>query len=320
MKRPILLLTFLLCVCAASPAQTLKDYLKLRKQNGITQSVGEEALETFVGTRVMEVRGVAKGTMRVSNGPLTILLEKTNGETLFINCPNGAPDWLNSNETPARMIIKAERSSPNAEIQADLLAAAPESQIAPLEHTSQARSKHLSYRGGFAHTTGYDVSANSAVPIYAHFIMNRNRRLSEEEAQRIAVGVIGYSLKFGVDARLIMAMVMVESGFNPNARSRTGAMGLGQLMPGTAAGMGVSDAYDSIDNLYGTVRLIRGHLENYQRQTGQEYDSLVLALAAYNAGPGAVSRHGGVPPYRETQNYVRKVIGIYEALCGVGKG
>ncbi len=113
-----------------------------------------------------------------------------------------------------------------------------------------------------------------------------------------------------------MAMVMVESGFNPSATSRTGAMGLGQLMPGTAAGMGVSHAYDSIENLYGTVRLIRNHIENYQRTTGDGYTSLVLALAAYNAGAGAVSRHGGVPPYRETQNYVRKVISIYRALCG----
>ncbi|MCB8931914.1 MAG: lytic transglycosylase domain-containing protein [Chthonomonadaceae bacterium] len=115
-----------------------------------------------------------------------------------------------------------------------------------------------------------------------------------------------------------MAMLMVESGFDPGATSRTGAMGLGQLMPGTARGMGVGNPYDSIENLYGTVRLIRGHLDKYGKQTGNagSYESLVLALAAYNAGGGAVARHGGVPPYRETQNYIRKVIALYERLSG----
>jgi soluble lytic murein transglycosylase-like protein len=297
--------------------QSLKDYLKLRRQNSITQAVGEEALETFVGTRVVEVEGISKGTMKVADGPVTILLEKSNGETLFVSCPKGAPDWLSSNETRARMIVKATRSSSTSDIQAELLGAAPDSQIAPLEVRSTPRPKQLASRGDFMRESAYNVSANSAVPIYANFILRRNPRLGSNEAYRIAQGVIGYSLRFGVDARLIMAMIMVESGFNPHATSHTGAMGLGQLMPGTAAGMGVSNAYDSIDNLYGTVRLIRGHLENYQRQTGQDYQSLVLALAAYNAGAGAVSRHGGVPPYRETQNYVRKVIGIYRALCGV---
>jgi len=314
-KRPTLIV-LLLCLCGIAHAQTLKEYLKLRKQNGITQAVGEEALETFVGIRIMEVKGVSKGTMKVADGPVTILLEKSNGETLFVSCPNGAPDWLNSNETKARMIVKAERDTPTSEIHAELLGAASESEIVPLERHQAPRVQRLTYRGSYSREASYNVAANTAVPIYANFILRRNRRLSAGEATRIAEGVIGYSLRFGVDARLIMAMVMVESGFNPNATSRTGAMGLGQLMPGTAAGMGVSNAYDSIDNLYGTVRLIRGHLETYQRQTGQDYASLVLALAAYNAGPGAVSRHGGVPPYRETQNYVRKVIGIYRALCG----
>lgn len=315
MKRLVLLFTLLSCLCATTHAQTLKDYLKLRKANGISQAVGEEALETFVGTRIVEVQGVSKGTMKVSGGPITILLEKSNGDTLFVTCPKGAPDWLNGNETPARMIVKASRATPTSDIQAELLGAAPESSIAPLERKEAPRVKRLSSRGDYVRNAP-NVSENEAVSIYAGFIQRRNPRLSDSEAIRMAQGVIGYSIRFGVDARLIMAMIMVESGFNPNATSRAGAMGLGQLMPGTAAGMGVSNAYDSIDNLYGTVRLIRGHLENYQRQTGEDYESLVLALAAYNAGAGAVARHGGVPPYRETQNYIRKVIGIYRALCG----
>lgn len=93
-------------------------------------------------------------------------------------------------------------------------------------------------------------------------------------------------------------------------------MGLGQLMPETARSLGVSNAYDVTQNLYGTIRYISGHIDNYRTKSGDDFDSIVLALAAYNAGPGAVRRHGGVPPYRETQNYVRKVMAIYNQLCG----
>ena len=80
--------------------------------------------------------------------------------------------------------------------------------------------------------------------------------------------------------------------------------------------LGVSDAYDPTQNLYGCVKLLRTNLESYKQATGDDFQSLVLALAAYNAGSGAVKRHGGVPPYAETQAYVKKVINIYCALCG----
>ena len=74
---------------------------------------------------------------------------------------------------------------------------------------------------------------------------------------------------------------------------------------------GISNPYDSVENLYGTVREIRSHLDKYRAETGDEFQALVLGLAAYNAGEGAVRRHGGVPPYRETQGYVRKVIKLF---------
>jgi soluble lytic murein transglycosylase-like protein len=111
-----------------------------------------------------------------------------------------------------------------------------------------------------------------------------------------------------VDARLVMAVVATESNFNASATSRTGAMGLGQLMPATARGLGVRNAYDTRDNLWGAIRLVRGHLENND-------GDIALALACYNAGSGAVRRYGGVPPYRETRNYIRKVTDIYLQLA-----
>lgn len=317
MKR--LLLFLALSLACLGNCQTLNEYLQLRKKLGISQAVGIQALETLIGTRTVEVQGTVKGAVSVEGEGTSILLEKTDGNTLCVNATQ-APDWLSGNNIAVRIIVKATREKANEEIRATFIGAATESSVAQYEQRQvELAPKARSVRtmtGALKAAKKWSLPASEATPIYASFIKRRNSRLSPNEATRIAQGVVGFSLKYGVDARLIMAMLMVESGFNPNATSRTGAMGLGQLMPGTAAGMGVTNAYDSIDNLYGTVKLIRGHLERYANQTHDEYGSMVLALAAYNAGSGAVSRHRGVPPYRETQNYVQKVIGIYRSLSG----
>ena len=112
--------------------------------------------------------------------------------------------------------------------------------------------------------------------------------------------------RHGLDPALVLAVVAVESGFQPGAVSPKGAQGLMQLMPATARELGVSDALDAEQNLDGGARYLRALLE----QSGGD---VRLALAAYNAGPGAVKRHGGVPPYRETRQYVEKVMRRYDA-------
>ena len=106
--------------------------------------------------------------------------------------------------------------------------------------------------------------------------------------------------KHGVPEDLFLRLVQQESGWNPSARSHKGARGLAQLMPGTAAKLGV-DASDPVQNLEGGAR--------YLRMMYNTFGSWRLALAAYNAGPGAVAKYGGVPPYRETRNYVRIIHG-----------
>ena len=115
--------------------------------------------------------------------------------------------------------------------------------------------------------------------------------------------------RHGLDPELVMAVVSVESGFRPEAVSPKGARGLMQLMPRTAESLGVVDAFDPAQNLDGGAR----HLGQLLTLYGGD---LTRALAAYNAGEGAVQRHGGVPPYRETRAYVKKVLERYR---GQGK-
>lgn len=104
----------------------------------------------------------------------------------------------------------------------------------------------------------------------------------------------------GVDPALLAGLVKQESGFKPDAGSPAGARGLTQLMPATAAGLGVDNVLDPVQNLNGGAKYLKQQLDAFG-------GDVALALAAYNAGPGAVKRFGGIPPYAETQNYVRIV-------------
>ena len=125
--------------------------------------------------------------------------------------------------------------------------------------------------------------------------------------RRVETPLERYAARFGVDDRLVRAIVSVESCFDPEAVSRVGARGLMQLMPRTAERLGVRDSFDIQQNL-------RGGIEYFARMKSRFEGNTSLALAAYNAGPGAVDRHDGIPPYPETRRYVRRVLNRWQAL------
>jgi hypothetical protein len=317
----------------SSPDTELQKYLHIRRAYGIVESVGVPALETLVGSRVFEVQGVVKGTMRTGKR-LSLLLERTDGQTEAIDA-DAIPEWAVGSDAPARLIVKATRTEENGELQATLISVAREEDVRPIELRLMASSaKSIANRRkksavvtksndpgmfgdiGKPPAQTWQGSSDEKLNAYAAFIYRHNPKLGTTEPYRIARGILGYARRYGVDARLIVAMVICESDFNPNEVSHSGAMGLGQLMPGTVQDYGITNPFDSVQNLYGTVREIRSHIDKYQNQTGDDFQALVLGLAAYNAGEGAVKRHGGIPPYRETQSYVRKVIKLYYKLAG----
>lgn len=123
--------------------------------------------------------------------------------------------------------------------------------------------------------------------------------------------ILSASSRHSIDADLIRAVIKAESDFNSNARSHKGAMGLMQLMPDTARLYRVADAYNPGDNIEGGVRHLRLLLGRYR-------GDLELSLAAYNAGINAVARHGGIPPFPETREYVRRVLRFYDGYRSHG--
>lgn len=313
----------------------LAHYMALRQKYGVHRPVDDAALDTFVGARVFELSATVSGSIHVNSHQLW-LIQSQGGTYRTLPMPWNLTQEPEANPT-WRILVKAERHTQYTSLQIEALDAVGEAPVAAIDAEDDRRIALEAAKRAEAAARAHDApvsfhiqpSSRKArrvfrIPLseqaryYAAFIKHQNSKLSNGQALRIANSILGFSHHFGIDARLIMAMVMVESGFDPNATSRKGALGLGQLMPFNARDLGLSNAYDTDENLYGTVRLVRYHLKTYLSKTGDNFRSLVLMLAAYNAGEGAVARYGGVPPYRETQAYIRRIISLYRKFCGYG--
>ena len=155
------------------------------------------------------------------------------------------------------------------------------------------------------------TSSYGTLAIYKKTIKYFNPKLNDRDAERIASSILYYARLHKIDPRLIVAVVAAESDFHINARSVKGAVGLGQLMPGTAKILKVNPLIIE-ENILGTSSYLKSCIDQWKKYP---YVGLDLAVASYNAGSGAVEKYGGVPPYKETQAYVKKVMGIYKQLC-----
>ena len=140
-----------------------------------------------------------------------------------------------------------------------------------------------------------------APPINKKISVNSSENTTREQIKQLVKNI---SAKYNVDEKLVNAVIKQESGFNVKAKSKAGAMGLMQLMPATARSLGVKDPYNPVQNIEGGVKYLSNMLKKYN-------GNVILALAAYNAGSGAVDKYSGVPPYKETQNYVRSILANY---------
>ena len=318
-KAIIPAISALLILAAASAFAVTADQYLAQKKYLRADSPEVSALKMnppgYMG-KVIDLKGIVNGIARCAGSSSFIL--DCNGESLLVKAAD-LPDCVASGNTirvlvklgpgcvagPSDLILqsaaydydvaKMEKPAPKPEVKK---ATSPVSAPAP------NRAMDLASRGGL------DGAARikEIYGAYRNAIAKFNRRLTPKQADEITSSLLAFSWHYQVDPRLVVAVILAESHFRPDATSRAGAMGLGQLMPGTARGLGVGNAYDPVQNLAGSIRLIRGHLD--------KYGNLALALSAYNAGPGAVRKYGGVPPYRETQNYIRRVTSLYKALCG----
>jgi soluble lytic murein transglycosylase-like protein len=149
----------------------------------------------------------------------------------------------------------------------------------------------------------------TAVRAYAHVLQKINPQMPAWQSQSLAKHLLINANRWKIDANMLVALVTVESAWHTHARSWAGAIGLGQLMPGTAARLGVNPK-DPYQNLQGAARYLYGLLTRFRDKP----DRYALAFAAYNAGPKAVEEFGGIPPFAETQHYVVKVTSTWHEI------
>lgn len=323
----ILALLLLLTLTQSASADGLSDYVLLRAKNHARTPASFSELNAARDGATFELAGRVTGTASGQAGSM-----------FMMTCPQFAvnvlaepvPDWFATGEVAARVLVRVEYASHVGSPTLRLITAISEQEIARYEgeqrriaEQKRAAAAKIASRKAGRQADAPDpieqmVPYKQAFPQYKRYIQTVNPRLTDSDASNITKNLLVFSWKQGVDPRLVVALMLVESRFNPTATSYKGAQGLGQLMPRTAGGMGVTDAYDPKQNIEATVRLVRGHLLKYKDPSKNYVDmqALATAMAAYNAGSGAVRKYGGIPPYKQTQNHVRKVISVYRRLCG----
>ncbi len=345
--RTILITAFSLCISTAFAAN-LNEYQLARSLQYVTPlTLGTKVAQTMSNEqgKVFEFGGTVIGTF--SNDRITgILFKIDDQQTIILNYAKKDTDvsvgkklnmiaYLPQNTgTPVCLSVTPQQSADKEDAMLQVMnwtaavgtgiaasanipksAVTPQTTVTPSapatgnttnittapETDNEPAPERISYEDG-------DTDDINITQVYGERICQLNGRISQDMANTIAGHIISKSRSYDVDPRLVFALILQESRFNPRAVSHSGARGLGQLMPGTAAGLGVKDAFDIEQNIDGSVRYLRKQID--------AFGCTPLALAAYNAGPGAVRKYNGIPPYRETQNYSRKVWSNFCSLAG----
>lgn len=273
----------------------------------------------------------AKVNGRVSTGDQdTLLLQMSNASIDASIQQNAEANWLDSGAR-LRLLIRDNVDQTVSHATYTVVAAAPEAEVAALDTPAPTYSARQNVPSKLAIQMHYPQNFPAGHPIcrlsdrclavypyYRAAVWNNNRHLDESTVNKITTSILAYSDYYKIDPRLIMAMIIAESGFDPSLTSHTGAMGLGQLMPETAAGLGITNPYDPVQNVGAAVKILSDHVAQYggsDKAGLVPMNTLLLTMAAYNAGGGAVRKFHGVPPFRETQEYVRRVSSLYSRMC-----
>lgn len=337
-------------VLAVSPEQ----YFNIRRQSGfdprLTYAQVEANPDAYLN-RALEIKGILNGTLRRDQS-ISFMLTMDDNRTVLMEAPPEDSDLIvRVNHQKLRVLAKVREPQGQNVAPLTVLAIVVEAEAAAREaeairREEQRRRQEAARRE--AQTRGVRNPANilpsrnlrvrripevaiygplsaeaqRVYPVYRSFIANHNRRLAPLELDQITYSILYFSERHRLDPRLVVALIIAESDFRPNLTSHKGAMGLGQLMPDEAQAYGLNNPYDPYHNVRAAVNLLKQRLLSYREREDQPEDALTwrqieLALASYNAGSGAVRRFGGIPPYRETQNYVRKVIRVYKELIGI---
>ena len=250
--------------------------------------------------KTFQVKGDVVGIIK-EGAEVTIILKTDKDENVLIQLDNEkfkSLESILSSGNYVRMVVKV--------LEGGIIQGVSAQKIARI-----VKSKEPSEYSYTDYQTRVSPNELGILEVYKKTVKYFNSKLNDRETERIASSILTYSRLHKIDPRLIVAVIAVESEFNVDARSVKGALGLGQLMPETARILKVNPL-NIEENILGTASYLRFCLDQWKNYP---YLSLSLALASYNAGPYAVAKHGGIPPYIETQNYVRKVMDLYNKLC-----
>ena len=344
-------LAFAACRVSADPTG---DFLRARQAASshlLTGAAAADALRqpnAYAG-RVLETSATVSGIVSAGDDRTALLstISTAGSQSVSLPIPAGlrGAAWLDSG-AQVRALLAVVPDDPALPSGLRLVAVAPEGDIVAAEvqaarlqaakltarRQSPLVSRSLPMRRTGRRTVyvadtnpGHPAGALSARALsiygpYRSLVRRWNRRLSDADVDKITTSILYFSDINNLDPRLPVAMIIAESGFDLYSTSRTGAMGLSQLMPSTAHGLGVTNAYDPVQNIGAAVHILRGRLDSYGGAPANAgiipFNQIALTMAAYNAGPGAVKKYHGVPPYRETQRYIQRVASLYHQMCG----